>query len=279
MEQLAKSSLNGTQYRVLMVVLRYTMGFHRNEHNLSLSFLSRAIGSKYPKNLPRDLNSLVDRRILKVRFEGQAKFLGINCEYSEWEMTTTFKNDTSLNSERSAPIIVEGDPPLNSEGSSTINSEGQEINYLNKPLNKIKDPSGAGSLHRADNDLIDRILDCFCEEYERKRGEPFELINIAKEKKAISKLFRYFQMNWEERKNDLKIPNFEDTEKYFRNFFSLCVDIRENFHYQNMSPTHIVSKLNAIKTIIGIGKSGKAGRRPANVTERDLLEITAKYFR
>ena len=48
LEQLCRQNLNGTQFRIIMVVWRYTYGFSRKEHELSETFISKAIGYMYP---------------------------------------------------------------------------------------------------------------------------------------------------------------------------------------------------------------------------------------
>ena len=65
LDVLAKTSLNGTQRRVLDVVFRQTYGYHRKEHNLSLTFIAKATGI-HKKQIQRELSALIERNIIIV---------------------------------------------------------------------------------------------------------------------------------------------------------------------------------------------------------------------
>ena len=43
LEQICKVKLNGTQLRIIMAIWRFTYGFSRNEHEMSIGFLAKAI--------------------------------------------------------------------------------------------------------------------------------------------------------------------------------------------------------------------------------------------
>lgn len=64
-EGLSKLPLNGTQYRIILVVIRYTLGFQREEHALSETFLAKAtnVGKR---QIQRELNKLINLNILTV---------------------------------------------------------------------------------------------------------------------------------------------------------------------------------------------------------------------
>lgn len=53
LEQLYRQNLNGTQFRIIMVVWRFTYGFSRREHELSETFISKAIGT-HKKQVSRE---------------------------------------------------------------------------------------------------------------------------------------------------------------------------------------------------------------------------------
>jgi phage replication O-like protein O len=64
-EGLARLPLNGTQFRILLVVVRYTNGFQRESHALSETFLATATGI-HKKQIQRELNELIRFNILTV---------------------------------------------------------------------------------------------------------------------------------------------------------------------------------------------------------------------
>lgn len=87
LEALAKMPLNGTQWRMLLVVFRYTYGFSRKEHDFSLSFLSAATGI-HKQTIKRELDSLIAMNILTViRDAGfsTSRVIQFNKNYETWE--------------------------------------------------------------------------------------------------------------------------------------------------------------------------------------------------
>jgi phage replication O-like protein O len=86
LDVLAKTSLNGTQRRVLDVVFRQTYGYHRKEHNLSLTFIAKATGI-HKKQIQRELSALIERNIIIVDREAtfsNSRVLRFNKNYTEW---------------------------------------------------------------------------------------------------------------------------------------------------------------------------------------------------
>lgn len=86
LEAMAKTDLNGTQRRIIDVVLRQTYGFQRKEHEISLTFLSSATDI-HKMQIQRELASLIDRKILIVVKEAtfnKSRILTFNKNYKEW---------------------------------------------------------------------------------------------------------------------------------------------------------------------------------------------------
>jgi len=86
LEVLPKISLNGTQYRILFVVWRYTYGFNRKEHELSENFISKAIDCDR-RQVRRELNNLINYKIISVKKEATFKnprLIEFNKNYNEW---------------------------------------------------------------------------------------------------------------------------------------------------------------------------------------------------
>lgn len=83
-EKMAMVKLSPTQYRILFVVWRFTYGFKRKEHELSLSFLSKATGCD-KRQIQRELKSLQDKKIITQRLiNGKKRIIGFNKHYSQW---------------------------------------------------------------------------------------------------------------------------------------------------------------------------------------------------
>lgn len=88
LEVLAKTPLNGTQRRILDVVLRFTYGFNRREHELSTTFISKATCIN-KKQVQRELNELIKSKVIIVTKEATFKTtrtIAFNKDYDCWEV-------------------------------------------------------------------------------------------------------------------------------------------------------------------------------------------------
>ena len=84
LEQMAKIKLSPTQYRLIFVIWRFTYGFKRKEHEMSLSFLSDATGID-KRNVQRELKSLQERKIIFQEIKsGSYRKISFNKNYDEW---------------------------------------------------------------------------------------------------------------------------------------------------------------------------------------------------
>lgn len=89
LEAMAKVKLSPTQYRILFIVWRYTYGFSRKSHHLSLSFLAEATGCDR-RSLQRDLKRLIDWNILvEYASKKQSRKIGFNKRFSQWTVGET----------------------------------------------------------------------------------------------------------------------------------------------------------------------------------------------
>lgn len=84
LEQVAHLRLNGTQFRLLLIIWRYTYGYGRKEAELSLSFLASAIGASRSQ-VDRELTDLIRRRVIEVvPGSGRSRMLRFNKDYNRW---------------------------------------------------------------------------------------------------------------------------------------------------------------------------------------------------
>lgn len=86
LEQIMKASLNGTQYRIVLAIWRYTYGYRRKEYELSATFLAQLISASKGQ-VDRELKSLIDREIISVHGIGDkgARRMSFNKNYEEWK--------------------------------------------------------------------------------------------------------------------------------------------------------------------------------------------------
>lgn len=106
------------QTRILAMVVRFTVCFNRQFHNLSLSFIANRLEMKR-QNVQRDVQSMIDSGLIREKREGQNRLLAINCD-----LATVIKNDDSL--ERSV-IKSDDSAVIKSDDRSVIKSDNQEI--------------------------------------------------------------------------------------------------------------------------------------------------------
>jgi phage replication O-like protein O len=85
LDNISKTDLNGTQLRIVLVIWRYTYGFNRKKHELSLTFLSEAIDTR-KSHVDKELTALIDRKIISVIGVGsrRGRVLSFNKNYDEW---------------------------------------------------------------------------------------------------------------------------------------------------------------------------------------------------
>lgn len=98
LEVVSKVKLNGTQYKILMVIWRYTYGFNRKDSEFSLNFLSEATNSN-KQQVKRELDKLIEHKVITVVKEAgfnTSRRLSFNKKYSEWniEGVQYIKKDT-----------------------------------------------------------------------------------------------------------------------------------------------------------------------------------------
>jgi phage replication O-like protein O len=84
LEEIAKHRLNGTQFRIILIVWRYTYGFNRKEHAMSIGFLADALGIR-KNRVETELNILLFRNILTAKRNGnRARIISFNKDYDTW---------------------------------------------------------------------------------------------------------------------------------------------------------------------------------------------------
>lgn len=85
--EIMKANLNGTQFRILLAIWRFTYGYQRKEYEMSVSQLANYINGSRAQ-VARELDSLIERRILLVVGTGKrgTRILAFNKNYTEWNL-------------------------------------------------------------------------------------------------------------------------------------------------------------------------------------------------
>lgn len=86
LEQVSKFHLNGTQYSIILTVWRFTYGFQRKEHDMSIAFIANATGIT-SRAIKKELKILIDRNILLITKENtntKSRIMKFNKDYESW---------------------------------------------------------------------------------------------------------------------------------------------------------------------------------------------------
>ena len=170
MDTLARQSLNGTQWRIIITVFRYTYGFQRKDYELSEAFIAKVTGI-HRKQIGRELSILIKNNFLTVKKEASfssSRVLAFNKNYDAWVSTKTLTGDE------------------------------------NAPPGELVDPTGIGLVDPTGIGLVDHIkkdketlkkneyeqfFDTVWKLYPRKEGKSDILKSQAKLKEIYSKGF------------------------------------------------------------------------------------------
>ncbi|MBE2973392.1 replication protein [Priestia megaterium] len=88
LENIVKFKFNGTQLRILMVVWRYTYGYQRASHELSINFIANSINIDRTR-VKNELKTLIQNNAINVIKEGsftQTRVIKFNDNYDEWKI-------------------------------------------------------------------------------------------------------------------------------------------------------------------------------------------------
>lgn len=138
LEKIMQTNLNGTQFRIVMAIWRYTYGFRRKEHELSISFLAKAINASRSQ-IDRELAILIERKIISIIKVGSrgARVMSFNKNYEEW-------SDRSPSGVQSPPSInkpekkdVKKKPPTKKEDYDDNNTYLKMAKYFHTRVVKV----------------------------------------------------------------------------------------------------------------------------------------------
>lgn len=86
LEIIYSSKFNGTELAIILCILRYTYGFHRKEHGLSITFIAKSI-NRHKLEISKYINELINKEVL-IEYEkpsfSSPRQVGINKDYSKW---------------------------------------------------------------------------------------------------------------------------------------------------------------------------------------------------
>lgn len=129
LDHIAKTKLNGSQFRIVMAVFRYTYGFNRKEHEMSIGFIAKATGMN-KRQVQRELSALIDARIIKVVKESthsSPAVLSFNKYFDQWCLNSQQVSKQSTGDELAActddRLDVTPDDGLDTRGDDGLDTQ------------------------------------------------------------------------------------------------------------------------------------------------------------
>ncbi|MBP1925851.1 phage replication O-like protein O [Sedimentibacter acidaminivorans] len=162
LDNIAKLKLSSTQHSIIYVIWRYTYGFNRKEHIISLSFLAKAIDTD-KRNIQRELKRLENRQIIRQTLNGQQRIIAFNKNYNQWD---------KFNGEITNGELTNGEITNSTDGEITNSTDGEITNQERKKEN-IKENSTSNLI----NDLFEELWKL----YPNKKGKS----TVSKKSKQV----------------------------------------------------------------------------------------------
>lgn len=150
-DHIMRAPLNGTQFRIVLAVWRFTYGYNRKDHCMSIDFIAEAIDA-HSDGVKRELKNLIDKRVLLVTREAMGvrpRAMSFNKKYDEWckplggadspplEQMDLLEGADSPPLEGANPPPLEGDDlPPKKDKRKKDNIYNEIISYLNLKTGK-----------------------------------------------------------------------------------------------------------------------------------------------
>jgi len=190
------------ELRVMLAVIRYTYGFNRKEHKLSITYLAEKTGfsKRYMKKV---IGDMIDKKLLIVYSDStktEARTLGINKNYWEWQVPKRNTHGGELEStmgSREHQVNSEAPGELEStrEGNSEAPQEGNcRAPIINNNINNIDNIETDEVKETTDNFEIKNGKDAvvyFAKKFEEKFNVKYSA-NWGKDAKLMKELLETY---------------------------------------------------------------------------------------
>ncbi len=126
LEAICSAKFNSTQLKIALFILRYTYGFSRKEHKLSLNFISRGIGVSR-RYVSHELKTLINADVVTVvskHTDTEARVLSLNKNYEDWALGGRKPQQVKNSST--------GEEQDNTTGEELFNTTGEELFHQDK---------------------------------------------------------------------------------------------------------------------------------------------------
>jgi len=121
LEIIYSSNFNATQLKILLMIMRYTYGFNRKSHSLSITFLAKGTGVSR-RYITKELNKLISGKVIHIVSDHTAtesREISINKNYKSWLGYGTIVPQVNNSST--------GEPEFNTGGEQSFHSPGDQL--------------------------------------------------------------------------------------------------------------------------------------------------------
>lgn len=156
---------------------------------------------------------------------------------------------------------------------SKVNKSKESTNVVPKyesEENKNINPSLRSGL-ASKPDFIDELIGIFSTEFFDSRQAEFLNVSAGKERQAMGKILGLYRKKHPD-------DDSETAKQNLRNFFRECLLISETWHYDRMSPSHILNQMNQISRIIERRKNGRPEGKQTGASNADILSAIVGNF-
>lgn len=185
LEVLAQTPLNGTQMRILLIILRYTYGFNRKQAELSVNYIAKA-SEINERQIRRELKTLINYNIVKIIKEATfntPRIIAFNKNYEEWTNSTQKIKKTVAYKLDLSPV-GELDPTTQDK------LDPQEIKDINKDIKKESNKEIYDTTLFSDN-LNSKISEWL--KYKKERRETYKPTGLNSFIKQLKKKVDEFE--------------------------------------------------------------------------------------
>ena len=131
LEAIYNTKFNGTQFKIILCIIRYTYGFKRKSHDLSIGFISKATGVSR-RYVSAELSKLIENKVVSVlqpHTDTTSRVLAINKDYSQWNISRTIIQQVNNSSTGEQIQDTTGEELFNTPDEQLFH---QERKYLKK---------------------------------------------------------------------------------------------------------------------------------------------------
>ena len=209
MHAFMKLSINGTQFRLLCVLLRKTYGWQKTVDAIALSQFEKHTGITNRRLIVRELQKLEDRNIILVeRSSHQTNLYKFNKDYDQWDdKTASAQIDTTPN------VRIDTTPSVQVDTTPRVQTTPYNINIVkDMSLKEIfeKERKQCADAHpylvisqKERFESAEKLRDQFYSAYEKTLGKPYK----ANSDRHIS-VFRKLVRAWPEKDLTYAIDQF-----------------------------------------------------------------------